>query len=54
MVKAWRMSAIQLGHSSIQITVALYGHLVPGATAGCDRRDARCSAANPSGTPPTP
>jgi hypothetical protein len=41
----------QMGHSSIQITVDTYGHLIPGADiAWVDRLDARTTQQNATGT----
>jgi hypothetical protein len=40
----------QLGHSSIKITVDLYGHLVPGANRGAVERLADATTRNPHAT----
>jgi integrase len=38
----------QMGHSSIQITVDIYGHLIPGANIACvGRLDSKPSKQNP-------
>ena len=49
----------QMGHSSIQITVDTYGHLIPGANVSCvDRLDLKpkrkCSTKQLSATPAQP
>jgi integrase len=44
----------QLGHSSIQITVDTYGHLIPGANRGAVNRLDDVSATQPDATPAQP